>query len=100
MKRMLVFFSITLLVVGCSYPTSGVRVLDDRPSIVIQDAPIGSFLLVDGLNMGKARLYNGRERALLLEPGTHQIEVMSQGNLIHSERVFLGDGELKTIKVH
>ncbi len=100
MKRMLVFFSITLLVFGCSYPTSGVRVLDDRPSVVIQDAPIGSFLLVDGLNMGKAGLYNGRERALLLEPGTHQIEVMSQGNVIHSERVFLGDGELKTIKVH
>jgi hypothetical protein len=55
---------------------------------------------VDGLNMGKAGLYNGRERALLLEPGTHQIEVMSQGNVIHSERVFLGEGELKTLKVH
>lgn len=100
MKRLLIFFSITLLLFGCSYPTSGVQVLDDRPSIVIQDAPLGSFLLVDSLNMGEARLYNGRERALLLEPGTHQIEVMSQGIVIHSEQVFLGDGELKTIKVH
>jgi hypothetical protein len=97
---MLVFFSIMLLVFGCSYPTSGVRVIDDRPCVVIQGAPIGSFLLVDGLNMGKAELYNGRERALLIEPGTHQIEVMNQGNVIHSEQVFLGDGELKTIKVH
>ena len=100
MKRLLIFFSITLLLFGCSYPTSEVRVQDDRPSIVIQDAPLGSFLLVDSLNMGEARLYNGRERALLLEPGTHQIEVMSQGIVIHSEQVFLGDGELKTIKVH
>lgn len=100
MKRMFVFFSITLLLFGCSYPTSGVRVLDDRPSIVIQGAPMESFLFVDGLNMGKASLYNGLERALLIEPGTHQIEVMSQGNVIHSERVFLGNGELKTIKVN
>jgi hypothetical protein len=100
MKRMLIFFSITLLMFGCSYPTSGVRVLDDRPSVVIQGAPLGSYLLVDGLNMGKTELYDGRERALLIEPGPHQIEVMNQGNVIHSEQVFLGDGELKTIKVH
>jgi hypothetical protein len=100
MKRLLVFFFITLLVYGCHYPTSEVRVLDDRPSIVIQNAPIGAFLFVDGLNMGQARLYDGRERALLVEPGTHKIEVMSQDNVIHSERVFLGDGELKTLKVH
>jgi hypothetical protein len=100
MKRLLVFSFITLLVYGCHYPTSEVRVLDDRPTIVIQNAPKGAFLFVDGLNMGQARLYDGREKALVLEPGTHEIEVTSQGNVIHSERVFLGDGELKTLKVH
>lgn len=100
MKRLLVFFPITLLIYACSYPTSEVRVLDDRPSIVIQNAPIGALLFVDGLNMGIAGLYDGREKALLLEPGTHKIEVISQNNVLYSEQIFLGGGELKTLKVH
>lgn len=100
MKRLLVFFSVMLLMYGCAYPTSSVRVLDDRPSLVLKNAPQDAVLLVDGLDMGQASLYDGREKALLLEPGTHKVEVMRQGTLIHSEKIFLGDGETKTINVN
>jgi len=100
MKRLLVSSLIMLLVCSCSYPTSEVRVLDDRPTIVVENAPKGALLFVDGLDMGQAGLYDGRKNALILEPGTHEIEVMNQGNVIHSERIFLGDGESKTLKVH
>ena len=100
MKRLLVAFSLMFLVYGCAYPTSSVRVLDDRPSLVLQNAPKGAVLLVDGLEMGKASLYNGRKKVLLLEPGAHKVELMRQGVLIHSEKIFLGDGETKTLNVH
>ena len=99
MKRLLLFFSVLLLLAGCAYPTSSVKVLDDRPSILVQNAPQDAVLLVDGLEMGQARLYDGSNKVLLLEPGTHRVEVKSQGTLIHSEKIFLGDGETKTLSV-
>jgi hypothetical protein len=58
MNRLLIIiiFSMMILVHGCTYPTSSVRVPDERPSIVIQNAPKSAILFVDGLNMGLANL--------------------------------------------
>lgn len=100
MKRLFVFTSVMFLIYGCAYPTSSVRVLDDRPSLMVHNAPQDAVLLVDGLDMGKASLYDGLGKVLLLEPGTHRVEVMHQGMLIHSEKIFLGDGETKTININ
>lgn len=100
MKYLIILFPIMLLASGCAYPTSGVRVLDKRPSIVIQNAPKDAILIVDGLNMGLANNYDGQDSALLIESGTHKIEVMNHGMPILSEQVFLGSGELKTFRVH
>ena len=102
MKLLLVFFSVMILMNGCAcvYPTSSVGVVDDRPSVVIQNAPEDAVLLVDGLDMGRASLYEGKKKVLLLEPGTHKVEVMHNGEMIHSEIIFLGDGETKALKVH
>ncbi|MEO2159122.1 MAG: hypothetical protein ABGX31_07270, partial [bacterium] len=74
-------------------------VLDDRPSILVKNAPQDAILFVDGLKMGQASLYDGSKKVLLLEPGAHRVEVKSQGTLIHSEKIFLGDGETKTLNV-
>lgn len=100
MKSLLVVLSMIVLVHGCAYPTSGVRVSDNRPSIAVENAPDEAVLIVDGLNMGLANQYNGRDKALLMEPGTHKIEVVNQGKPILSEQIFLGGGELKIFKVH
>ncbi|MGR3310444.1 MAG: hypothetical protein ACUZ77_06670 [Candidatus Brocadiales bacterium] len=100
MKYLIILFFTMLLVYGCAYPTSGVRVLDKRPSIVVQNAPRNATLIVDGLNMGLANDYNVRHRALLVESGTHKIEVMYNGLPLLSEQVFLGSGEMKTFRVH
>lgn len=87
------------LIVGCAYPTSGVRVPDERPSIAVKNAPRDAVLYVDGLNMGMARDYDGRSQVLLLEPGTHKVEVSTGGRVLLSETVFLGGGELRTLVV-
>ena len=88
------------LVASCAYPESGVRVVDDRPRIAIENAPLNSVLLVDGLDMGPASRFDGKENVLRVERGTHRIEVVSQGATILSEEIFLGGGELRVLKVH
>ncbi len=100
MSRLLLIVFLMILVFGCSYPSSSIRVTDNRPSIVVQNAPQDAILLVDGLNMGRANQYSGGDRALLVEPGTHKIEVMYKLKSILSERVFIGGGELKVFKVY
>ena len=95
------------LVAGC-YPASEVRVLDSRPKIAIRDAPPNAILYVDGLEMGLASRYGGvagsneNEEALVLfvEPGRHRIEVKSNGEVLLSEDVFLGEGTLKTLTLN
>lgn len=99
MKSLLIVFVMLFLIYGCTYPTSGVRVLDNRPSIAIQNAPNNAILVVDGIDMGPANNYNGRDKTLIIEPGTHQIEVLSFGKTLLSEKVFLGQGELKLFKI-
>lgn len=99
MKYLIILFSLMVLAFGCASPSGGVRVPDKRPSIVVQNAPMDAIVMVDGLDMGLANDYDGKEKALLIESGTHKIEVISRGISIISEQIFLGSGELKTFKV-
>ena len=99
MIRLCLIFSVLFLFNACAYPTSSVSVLDDRPSIFIKNAPEDATLFVDGLEMGQTSLYNGSENVLLLEPGTHKVEVRNKGTVIHLETIFLGDGETKPLSV-
>ena len=95
------------LVTGC-YPASEVRVSDSRPKIAIRNAPANAVLYVDGLALGFASRYSGvagsnenkEARVLFVEPGRHRIEVKSNGEVLLSEDVFLGEGTLKTLKLN
>lgn len=98
MKYALVSIVMMSLVIGCSYPTTQVRVTDERPTIAIQGAPANAVLYVDGLNMGLANTFNGSQ-LLILEPGTHKIEIKSQEKTLLSEKVFLGEGTAKIFSV-
>jgi len=99
MRSILASLLMVTLVTGCVYPTTGVRVTDDRPTLAIKGAPRDALLYVDGLSMGLARNFEGGSRVLLLEPGTHKIEVRSGGTILLSETVFLGSGAAKTLSV-
>ena len=99
MKYLICFFPLIVLAFGCSNPSGGVRVLDKRPSIVFQNAPTDAIVKVDGLDMGLANNYDGKDKALLVESGTHKIEVVNHSTSVLSEQIFLGSGEMKTFKV-
>lgn len=66
---------------------------------MVKDAPKGALLFVDGVSMGQADSYSGDPSVLLLEPGTHVIEVKAGDRLLFSQRIFLGGSELRTISV-
>ncbi len=84
---------------ACGQPADQTRILDERPSILVQGAPGGSLLLVDGLVAGPVQTPGGTPQAIRIEPGTHLLKVMVNGRLILSDRVFVSGAAVKTIVV-
>ncbi len=88
------------LISGCTYPKTEVKTVEERPTLAIQGAPENAVLYVDGLSMGPAAQYDGRGQVLLLEVGTHLIEIKQGSSLLYSEKAFLGAGATKTITIN
>ena len=87
------------LILGCAAPRTSVQVVEGRPRVMVKNAPKGALIYVDGTAMGQADSYIGDPAVLLLEPGTHLIEIKAGDRLLYSQRVFFGGGELRTISV-
>ena len=81
------------------YPNTGVEISDERPTIAFKGAPPGSEVFVDNLLMGPADRFDGRTELLLVEPGTHLIEVRYLGRTLLSERVILNGRATRTFTV-
>ena len=87
------------LLAACAMPATTVRTPDSRPSLAITGAPPGSLLFVDGNAAGDAGSYDGQPAVLLVEPGTHVVDVRdSSGRVIFTQTVFV-ESETKTIQV-
>lgn len=98
MKHIILSSVMLFIVAACTMPSTTVRSVDGRPSISIAGAPADAVLLVDGLQVGAASLYNGEPNVLVVEPGTHRIEVRQGGLSLYDQRVFV-DSEHKRIVV-
>ena len=90
-----------ILLQGCSYPDAAkIEQKDSRPAIGVSGAPEGATLYVDGLKMGMASQYDGKENVVLVESGKHLIEVKSAaGEVLHSETVFLSSSTTKVLTI-
>lgn len=89
-----------LALAACAMPSTTVRTTDTRPSLAVEGAPRGSHLFVDGNSVGEAAAYDGRPAVLLVEPGTHVVDVRdTSGKVIFRQTVFV-ESETKTIQVH
>src|SRR5438309_1296842 len=92
--------TLALLFVACAMPSTTVRTPDSRPGLAIAGAPPGSQLFVDGNAMGKAAAYDGEPQVLVVEPGTHLVDLRdSAGRVLFQQTVFV-ESETKTIQVH
>jgi hypothetical protein len=91
---------VVALSLACAMPSTTVRTPESRPSLAIAGAPRGAQLFVDGNHMGEAAAYDGQPAVLLVEPGTHVVDVRdSSGRILFEQTVFV-DSETKTIQVH
>lgn len=81
------------------YPNTGAEISDQRPTISFRGAPEGSLVFVDGIAMGRADEFDGR-KVLLVEAGSHVVEVRHNGGVLLSESVFLGEGTNRIFVVH
>ncbi|BDU72014.1 hypothetical protein [Mesoterricola silvestris] len=91
--------ALPLLLICCADPVTVTRAVDDRPRILLQGVPEGAVLFLDGKPMGSASAYAGNPGVLLVEPGTHLVEVRLGETLLMSSKVFLGGGEQRTLAV-
>lgn len=96
--NILITLLLTLTMAACSYPVSQVSITDNRPALLIKNAPKDAVLFVDGVQATAA--LTTPPQAILLPSGTHNIEVKTNGNTIFSEKVFLSDGTIKTLTVN
>lgn len=100
MKKLFVVCIVAIMLAGCSYPAPTViSTPDNRSSIAVSNAPVGAVLIVDGLDMGAASLYDGKQKVLLVEPGTHRVRITKDGDTLISEKLFLGENQLKTFNM-
>jgi len=98
MKRL--FLASALSIAACgAMPSTTVRTTDSRPSLAVEGAPRGSLLFVDGNRIGDAGVYDGQPAVLLVEPGTHVVDVRdTSGKVIFRQTIFV-ESETKTIQV-
>ena len=99
MKTLVASALVVGMVLGCVAPRTNTQVVDGRPRVMVKDAPKGAQLFVDGNSMGQADSYDGVPSVLVLEPGTHLVEVKIGERLLFSQRIFFGGGELRTISI-
>lgn len=98
MRNLLICLPV-LTLAACSYPVETTRVVGDHPAILVQGAPAGATLSVDGLLAGPVTDASGAPQAIRVEPGTHVLAVGSNGVTLLRERVFVDDGIVKTITI-
>ena len=90
---------LSLLLACISTPSTTVKTPDGRPSLAVTGAPEGSQLFVDGKQMGEAAVYDGRPRVLLIEAGTHLVDVRDKAGRVLFEQTVFVESETKTIQV-
>jgi hypothetical protein len=86
---------------GCapSYPSASVSQGTADGQVWISGAPVGSRVLVDGVDSGEANTFDGRGSILSVIPGRHTIEVVLGTTRLASQTVMLGSGSRLEIKV-
>lgn len=85
-------------------PSQKQEVADLRPQFSFafadpNDDPALYRVFVDGLDVGVASNYVAGNNALKVLSGTHVVKVESKGRTVVEERVYLGDGAIRTILV-
>lgn len=104
-SRFLTTFLAIIWLAGCvtAKPVETQSTVDDRPLLFfVSDRPgaaEGLDIYIDDLYMGKASEFINIKKGLAVVSGTHIVEVRRNGNVVMSEKVYLGSGTNKTLPI-
>jgi hypothetical protein len=70
------------------------------PEIYVKGAPEGAVLYVDGLSVGLASQFDGNPKVLIVEEGTHVVELRRGSAVLHTEKVFVSNGESRSLSIN
>lgn len=105
MRQLTLVIAVALLLLGCvRTPTQETHVVDDRPRIsfdvsALEQKPRSYHVRVDGVDFGSIDQYLSGKNALPLLPGKHTVEVLLKGNVIFTQKVYLGENSARIVKV-
>ena len=103
MIRTLLALMVCLTLAACvQSPSRNTQVVDDRPGLAFElDSVAAEYyeLRIDGVSYGYVRQYLAGENLLRIIDGTHQVELLSDGNVVFQQGVYLGAGSNRILKV-
>lgn len=102
MKAKAILIAFAMLVLNaCEMPTTVTKTGPVAPpTLAVVGTPPNAMLYVDGLYIGLADDYNGKNRVLSLLEGVHEIQIRSGGAVIHQEKILSVVGETKIIRLN
>lgn len=99
MKKVLCLI-VVLSFFGCSLPETSVRTGAARPKLAFINTSADMVLVMDGITVGPASRFDGNPGVLIVEEGTHQIEIRRDGKAVHSEKTFVSSSETRIITIN
>lgn len=101
--RIIILSLFFLMLTACvQSPTHNTEVVDDRPGVTfqLQSSAAKSYeLKVDGVSYGKVSQYQAGKNRLRMIDGAHTIELFKGDRKVFSEKIYLGSGTSRIIKV-
>lgn len=88
-----------LFLSACSLPQTTVRTGAAQPSLIVEGAPAGAILIVDGVSMGPAMQFDGKPKVLAVVEGVHTLEIRQGSTVIFRDKALFSGGETHPIKL-
>jgi hypothetical protein len=84
---------------ACKRPWKRAEPVDMRPQIAVANASSTAVLVIDGITIGPASKFDGKEATVRVGKGTHVIEILEGGRLVYTETITLADDITRTISI-
>jgi hypothetical protein len=84
---------------ACSWFGSKRTQIPDPTEIIVTGAPVGSVVVVDGLQSGQETVLNDHPQVLRVAAGAHKVEIHMGGTVVYREDTYVSPGEKRTVRV-
>ena len=84
---------------GCSWLHATKPSAPQPPELIVNGAPTGSALFIDGVQAGGPTESSKRTHDLVVTAGTHTIEVRMGDTTVYRENVYVGPSDKRVITV-